>query len=233
MPAIDPPIQLRHAADVVVRAMIPILGILFLRWSSGNTLIVYFADTLAAFFSVGVLAAGRTLPVEEKSEPGWYQRLCKGVQLAGSGVGLAFIIGLVPFGFLVFMLLIQDFDWRRALTDRDLWIGIGAQFCAAVTLLLREYRRIEAKADADRVIRTRFGLVFMRWFIVCGVFFAAAELLQPQRGGVTATIFGFVLVYAVATIAMELQPQRLLAEFAPDLVQRDSGAADSKRPPAR
>jgi hypothetical protein len=235
MPTIDPPPQLRHAADVIVRALIPIFGVLFLQWSSGNTLIVYFADTLAAFFSVAVLAAGRMPSVEEKSGPEWYRRVSRGLQLAGSGAGVALIVGLVPFGFLLFMLLIQDFDWRGAFSDRDLWIGVGAQFCAAATFLLREYHHIEAEKDADRIIRARFGLVFMRWVIVCGVFFAAVELLQPQRGGVLATIFGFVLVlaYSVATIMMELQPQRLLAAFAPDLVERGSGGGSGKPPRAR
>jgi hypothetical protein len=234
MPTVDPPVQLRHAADVLTRALIPILGILVLQWSAANTLIVYFADTLAAFFSVGVLAAGRMTAVEEANGPGWYGRLSRGLQLASSGAGVALVVGLVPFGFLVFMLLIQDFDWRDALSDPDLWIGIGAQFCAAVTLLLREYRQIEAQTDADRIIRARFGLVFMRWVLVCGVFFVAAEFLQPQNGGLLSTIFGFVLVlaYAVATIMMELQPQRLLAAFAPDLAERP-GSANSKRPPSR
>jgi type II secretory pathway component PulK len=62
----------------------------------------------------------------------------------------------------------------------------------------------------------------MRWVIGCMVFFAAAELLQPQPGGALAAIFGFVLVlaYAATTIAMERQPSRLLSAFAPDLVAR-------------
>jgi len=235
----SPPVALRHAASVIARALVPIAGILFLQWSSTDTLIIYFADTLAAFFSVSVLAAGRLTPAEPRSGPAWYQRISKGLQLARSGAGVTLIVGLVPFGFLVFMLLIQDFDWWGALHDRDLWIGVGVQFCAAVTLLLREYRHIEAAADADRIIRARFGLIFMRWVVVCGVFFASAELLQPQRGGVLAAIFGFVLVlaYAVATIMMELQPERLLAPFAPDLVTPGSsprgGTTTPKHPDER
>jgi hypothetical protein len=226
-------IQMRHAGGVIARALIPIAGVLFLHWSATNLLIVYFADTLASFFSVSVLAAGRLSAAETMSGPEWCQRLRRGLQLAASGAGVTLIIGLVPFGFLVFMLLIQDFVWQFALHDRDLWIGVAAQFCGAVTLLLREYREVEASADADRVIKARFGLVFMRWVIVCGVFFAAAELLQPQYGSVRASIFGFVLVlaYAVATVVMELQPERLLAGFAPDLVPRGASpkGGDGKR----
>lgn len=220
--ATDPPIAWRHAGSVIVRALVPIAGVLFLHWSAANLLIVYFADTLAAFFAVSVLAAGRLSGTNSPSGPGWYQRLANGARLASSGAMVTLIIGLVPFGFLAFMLLMQDFVWQFALHDRDLWLGVGAQFCAAVTLLLREYRHVEAATDADRIIRARFGLVFVRWIIVCMVFFAAAEVLQPQRGGALATIFGFVLVlaYAVATIAMELQPQRLLSAFAPDLAGR-------------
>ncbi|HUH92153.1 MAG TPA: DUF6498-containing protein [Casimicrobiaceae bacterium] len=232
----QPPTAWRHAGAVVARALVPIAGVLFLHWSAANLLIVYFADTLAAFFAVSVLAAGRLSGGETPRGPAWYQRLATGARLASSGAMITLLIGLVPFGFLVFMLLMQDFVWQFALHDRDLWIGVAAQFCAAVTLLLREYRHVEAATDADRIIRARFGLVFMRWVIVCMVFFAAAELLQPQRGGVLAAIFGFVLVlaYAATTIAMELQPSRLLGAFAPDLVARGEApsapAAEKRRP---
>jgi hypothetical protein len=222
MAAVDSPPPSGHIAAVVVRNLVPIAGVLLLHWSAANLLIVYFADTLASFFAVSVLAAGRLSTIEKQDAPAWYQRLARGMHLAGSGAMAAIIIGLVPFGFLVFMLFMQDFVWQFAFHDRDLWIGIAAQFCAAVTMLLREYRRIEAASDADRLIRARFGLVFMRWIVVCIVFFGAAELLQPQRGGALAAIFGFVLVlaYAITTIFMELQPQRLLAGFAPDLLER-------------
>ena len=226
----DSTLPWRHVGGVVARALIPILGVLFLHWSAGNLLIVYFADTLASFFSVSVLAVGRLFGVEEDSGPRWYRRLSTGAQLAGSGAMLAVIIALVPFGFLLFMLLIEDFEWRFALHDRDLWIGVAAQFCAAVTLLLREYRRIEANANADRLIRARFGLVFVRWVFVCFVFMVSVGILQPQRGGLLAAIFSFVLVlaYALATIVMELQPGRLLVWFG----GRDLAPGAAKAEPA-
>jgi hypothetical protein len=234
----DSALPLRHVGSVVARALIPIAGVLFLHWSASNLLIVYFADTLASFFSVGVLGAGHLSGVEEASGPEWYRRLARGMRLAGSGALIALIIGLVPFGFLLFMLLLQDFFWRMALYDRDLWIGVAAQFCAAVTLLLREYGRIEADPDADRLIRARFGLVFVRWFVVCGAFMLSAEFLLPF-GDVGAWLFAFVLVltYALATIAMELQPWWLLSGFgAGDLVpggaktaQHETSTANDRR----
>jgi len=233
-----PALPLRHVGSVVVRALVPIVGVLFLHWSASNLLIVYFADTLASFFSVSVLAAGRLSGVEETSGPDWYRRLSRGVKLAASGAMIAAVIALVPFGFLLFMLFLQDFFWRMALYDRDLWIGVAAQFCAAVTLLLREYGRIEADPDADRLIRARFGLVFVRWFVVCGAFMLSAEFLLPF-GDVGAWLFAFALVltYALATIAMELQPWWLLTGFgAGDLVpggtkttQHDAPAAGNRR----
>ena len=89
----DSTLPLRHVGGVVTRALIPILGVLFLHWSAGNLLIVYFADTLASFFSVSVLAVGRLSGVDEESGPAWYRRLSTGAQLAGSGAMLAVILG--------------------------------------------------------------------------------------------------------------------------------------------
>jgi len=231
----EPILPWRHAASVMARALIPIAGMLFLGWSAGNLLIICFADTLASFFCVSVLAVGRTTAVAEPSGPAWYRRLSAGLRLAGSGAMITAIIGLVPFGFLVFMLYLQDFIWHFALHDRDLWIGVAAQFCGAVTLLLREFSAIEAAADADRTIKARFGLVFLRWFVVCAVFIGSAGILDPQQGGLAATIFGFVLVlaYALTTIAMELQPARLLASVgAADLLPGGAGRTpvERKRP---
>ena len=230
----DSVLPLRHVGSVVVRALVPIVGVLFLHWSASNLLIIYFADTLASFFSVGVLGAGHLSGVERTSGPEWYRRLTRGIRLAASGAMIALVIALVPFGFLLFMLLLQDFFWRMALYDRDLWIGVAAQFCAAVTLLLREYGRIEADPDADRLIRARFGLVFVRWFIVCGVFMLSAEFLLPF-GDVGAWLFSFALVltYALATIAMELRPEQLLTGFgARDLVPGGAKTAQHETPTA-
>ncbi len=43
--------QVLHAANVVARALIPVFGILFLDWSGGKVLLVYFADTLGSMYA--------------------------------------------------------------------------------------------------------------------------------------------------------------------------------------
>ena len=47
--------NLGHAANVIVRALIPIFGVFFLGWSGTKLLVVYFADTLASLYSLMML----------------------------------------------------------------------------------------------------------------------------------------------------------------------------------
>ena len=51
---VSPPVL--HAANVVARALIPVFGILFLDWSGGKVLLVYFADTLGSMYAISTLA---------------------------------------------------------------------------------------------------------------------------------------------------------------------------------
>ncbi|HEX9275779.1 MAG TPA: DUF6498-containing protein [Casimicrobiaceae bacterium] len=48
--------ELGHAANVIVRALVPIVGVAFLGWSGTKLLVVYFADTLASLYATLMLA---------------------------------------------------------------------------------------------------------------------------------------------------------------------------------
>src|ERR1700674_4660027 len=135
--------NLFHAANVLVRALIPIFGVAFLGWSGTKLLVVYFADTLASFYSSAMLAF---YAVVTKSTE--YQTTMKNGATVGGLLRTGIKVALSPFPFVLIvglffgvlplfvMLEMQAVSWREFLADRDLYIAVGCQFAGAVTLLI-------------------------------------------------------------------------------------------------
>jgi hypothetical protein len=74
-------LPLPEVVQVVVRAVVPLAGALFLRWSAGNVLFIYCADTLASMYAVCVLACARLFAFDAGGGPA-----CAAATIASSGV---------------------------------------------------------------------------------------------------------------------------------------------------
>src|SRR5947209_18207227 len=160
------PFRLADLVNVAMRALVPLAGIVFLDWQAGNVVFVYCADVLASVYAVCVLVCGRLFTMEPSEGPAWWRRLWAGVQLALTAL-LPWVVIAVPLAMtMVIVLGSVELDWHAALRSRELWLAAAAQFGAAVALLLRDYDVIIGDRDADRAIKRRFGLVFLRWVIV-------------------------------------------------------------------
>jgi hypothetical protein len=205
-----------EVVQVVVRAAVPLFGALFLGWPAGNLLLVYCADVLAALYVVCVLACGRLFAFDVDAGPAWWRRLWYDVQLALTAL-LPFAALAVPVAVTMALVLAQvGFDWRHALAERGLWLGVAAQFSAAATLLLREYDAAIAAPDAGWRIKRRAGLAFLRWGVIAMAAWSIIAVL-PYRAVL------LVAACTLAQIALELYPARVLRSF---------GAADLAVPPA-
>lgn len=213
-------LSIGHAINVILRALIPIFGIAFLGWSGTKLLVVYLADTLASLYGVAMLAlyAGILRGAEYQA---WIAAgLTLGKRLrTGIGVALAPIPFLLIVGFffgvlpLFVMLDMQNVFWREFLTDRDLWIAVGCQFAAAMGLLSNQLKFAREIDDPTRLFRHQIALFGARWgaMILIGFFLAAY---------IPRSIYGALLIvtYALATIALELAPERSL-----ELIARVTG----------
>ena len=217
-----PPFNFAHAVNVVVRALIPIFGVALLGWSGTKLLVVYFADTLASFYSVGMLASYATTIKSAE-----YQAWIKGGPTIGkrlrTGIGVAliplpfilvvgFFFGILP---LFVMLDIQQVPWREFLTDRDLYIAVGCQFAGALTLLMNELDWVGTMGNPQQLFQHRVALLAARWGAIVFVGFFLAVIIP-------LVIYGplLILIYAAATIVLELAPARAL-----DLLARWPGRA--------
>lgn len=209
MVPLSPPVL--HAANVVARALIPVFGILFLGWSGGKVLLVYFADTLGSMYAVSILAAYAAAHTEPEFQA-WIKdgitplkrlRIVVGAALIGF---LGPVMVAIPFGgFLAILLTIQDFAWSEAFADRTLWIGIGCQFVGTVTLMIGQLKWIATLKDPGKLVRARSGLLFARW--------VAMLLVGVLVMGLPREIYLLlvVLAYAAGTVALELVPERVLS----------------------
>jgi hypothetical protein len=218
-----------HVINVVVRALIPVFGIVFLGWSGGKVLIVYLADTLGSMYAVSVLAAYAATRSEPKFQA-WIKDGVTPLKRVRIVVGTA-LIGLLgpimvalPFGgFLAILLAFQDFAWSEAFADRRLWISIGCQFALTIAVMIGQLRWITTLKDPGKLVKARTGLLFARWVAMLLVGVLAIPL--PRE----IYLIVIVLAYAAGTAALELAPERvLIAIDAQDLLDalrpRDAGA---------
>ena len=196
--------------QVAARAVIPVAGILFLQWQPGDVVFVYCADVLASVYVVCVLTCARLFAMEPVEGPAWWRRLWVGVQLGLTAIAPWLAIALPLAATMAIVLATVGLDWQHVLASRSLWLAAAAQFGTAVLFLLREYDAIVDAPNADWAIKRQFGLVFLRWVIVLMIGWSVLAGL-PGYG------FTVVLACSVATIAVELFPNRVL---------RSVGAAD-------
>jgi hypothetical protein len=212
-PAMEPIV----VAQVVVRNVVPIVGILAFGWRPFNVLALYFVDTMMVIAALcAVIACGLTF-VDKDSVAG---RLNSEAGFLGAGVFIAAFIA-VPLGIpLVFM---ADGDMgtiEATLADRSFYIGAAIQAAFALWTYVGLRRAMAAGATLEKLrVKRRFALTFLRW---------VALLLVVDTGigrhlGHVAP-FLFVVVYVAVTIFAEIAPDRFLREM--------PGGAEDADPPA-
>jgi hypothetical protein len=202
-----------NAANVIARALIPIVGIFFLDWSGTSLLVVYFADTLASLYACAVVAGYAAL-LREAEYQAWTKDGLTLAKRLRTWVGVfalplpflavvGFFFGVLP---LFVMLDIQDVPWSTFLSDRKLWIGVACQFFGAFVLLTRLLARVGPADDPNQYVKTMMTPLAIRW----GALVLVGFFLSPY---IPRVIYGplLIVIYAVATVALELAPQRVMA----------------------
>ena len=213
------PLPAGDVLQVALRALVPVAGVLFLGWPAGNVVFVYCADVLASMYVVCVLACARLFALEATEGPAWWRRSWAMAQLALMAL-MPWVVIAAPLAVtMVIVLVATGFDWQEALRSRGLWLGALAQFGIALQLLLRDYDALLAAPDADRAIKRRFGLVFLRWAIVLAIGWSVLAAFPD---------YGLVIVIAcsVATAALELYPDRVLRAFGSADLATDGALGD-------
>ena len=194
-------------ASLIARNLVPAFGILFLGWSAGNILVLYFVDTLLSMAVVILLIARHITGLGKPGEAGRPLRGPLDWARAAAGALLGAGLISVPLGVPVLIVLLQ-FDWSLAdaLADRGFLIGLALQVGASISGCIQAHRDLLARTDDERVLKHRAAFVVARWIVVVvAAIVGPFGVLGPWLGGAL-----LVLVYAAATVYFEVLPGRAL-----------------------
>ena len=197
------PLSPLAVTNAVARNLVPLGGILFLRWSAANVLILYFVDTLLA---MAVMFAGlmrHFLP--PPTDEGWAARANAEVGYVGAALFICAFLA-VPLGVpLIFMLMGSDVAWRELLADPAFRSGLVLQAVAAFWSCWNLYRALQTHTPEELRLKRQFALVFLRWLVVIMVSYFGIGLFLGRYAA-----FFFVAIYTVATIMIDVAPDRFL-----------------------
>jgi hypothetical protein len=206
-------IELRSALEdrreqiifVVLRNLIPVVGILFLGWSAQNLIALYFADTLGAMWAL-ITALALNLP-EAKLGKGL---LVRAQAYATVIFATAFLVAFIaiPLGMPLFIYAMAvQWDWRAAFGDTDFGYGLLVIAGLAFVGMLRHYQVIARLTPDGSNAKRDFGILITRWFLVMVLIYFAGFLLGELGAYV------MVIGYVAATVASEIFPERFANLF--------------------
>lgn len=187
-------------AEVVLRNMIGVVGVLFLGWSAQTLIVLYFFDTMGGMMSIFAALMLEYFGMPENTLGNRLYNL--GTALALSAFLAAFIA--IPIGMpVLIMTLMSSWSLKDALAQPGFMYGVLAILGTALLSTLYWSRRIDMEGQrGERALKREFTLIFGRWlFVVFAVYTPLVVLFQ----------FGpaiIVIIYAVVSGYTELYPER-------------------------
>lgn len=190
-----------HAVTIVLRSLVPVIGVVWLHWSAPKLLVVYLADTAAAYY---VLLASLAERAGNGVGASGLEHLLRAALVPIPTLALVgLFFGILP---LFVMLELQDVRWPELLGDAGMWRGVALQFVLAAWVIARRSSGARALAPGSFELRTQRQGLTLRWLaMILAGFFLARDVPRVVYGPL------LVALYSLATAALEIAPQRMLA----------------------
>jgi Family of unknown function (DUF6498) len=191
-------------AQVVLRNIVPLVGILAFQWAAGNVLFLYLLDTvLSMAVIIAGLASTFSPPPAGEGAASWINAEA-GYIAAGLFVAAFLAIPLgMPVGI---MLAASGFSFWGAFRDHSLRIGVLIQAALALWSYVSLYRALRTYSPEQLRLRSRFALVLMRWVVVIMATYFILDILPPGE----FVLLLLVIAYIAGSIVAEVSPDRFL-----------------------
>lgn len=207
-------------ANVVVRNLVPVGGILFLGWSAPSILVLYFVDTMLAM-TVMFAGLARHLAPAPSGDDGVASRVNAEVGYVAAALFITAFIA-IPLGLpLLFVGAAADTSWRDVFAEPSFRVGLVLQAIAAFWSGVGLYRALRTHTPQELRIKKRFALVFLRWIAVLMAMYSGLLFLFGRFAPLV-----LVAVYAGTSIMIDIAPDRFLQMM-------PGGAEDAEPEPKR
>jgi hypothetical protein len=176
-------------ASILARNLAPIAGLVLLGWNATHMALLYYVDTIVSIATWVLLLFlhGSDMPIDMSTAKG----------KAAVAVAVAALTGVYA---LVFawpvMVVLGMTSVDTDLADRAFLGGLAGQLLAACSTFVTANRQLRGRDDREAIIKSRFGVVTLRWVAVLMI-----SMVAP---------FAVVLVvaYTAASIYWELKPPK-------------------------
>lgn len=194
-----------QAAEVSLRSLLALAGLVALGWSAPSILLLFFFDTLAALWAI--LAGAMFFYFDGGSKTMRDRFYVLASSLALSAVAVAFLA--LPLGFPVYLLFVRSGDtWQEALAQPGFGPALlGIAGLAMVGAATWSLPMLADETQGRRRLRAEFALVFGRWALII----MASYMVAIYAGRLGAVLV--VMLYTVLVIYTELYPARFLGWF--------------------
>jgi Family of unknown function (DUF6498) len=190
-------------AQVVVRNVVPVVGILLFGWRAFNVLALYFVDTMMIVVVLCAVIARALTPPDKSAVGGG---VGGELRFVAAGFFIAAFMA-IPLGIpLLFMANGDMGTIGMTLSDRGFYVGAAIQAAMALWTCVALRRGLAAGMTLETMrVKRRFAMVFLRWVAVLLVAYTGIGLAFGRYAP-----FLFVVVYVVASIVAEIAPDRFL-----------------------
>jgi hypothetical protein len=177
-------------ASIIARNLAPIAGLLLLGWNAAHMALLYYIDTVVSIGSLVLLLFlhGTDMPIDLSTPKGKAAVALSVAVLAGVYAAVFAWPVIVMFGMS---------GGGTDLADRAFLGGLAGQLFAACTTFVTMDRQLRGRgAGQEAIIKSRFGIVTLRWVAVLAISFVAPFAVV------------IVVVYSAASIYWELKPPK-------------------------
>lgn len=190
-------------ANVAVRNLVPVGGVLFLGWSATGILVLYFVDTMLAMTVMFAGLARHFTPAP--AGDGIASRVNAEVGIVAAALLVSAFIA-VPLGLpLLFVGAVAQTNWREVFAEPSFRTGLVLQAIAAFWSGVGLYRALAVHTPEALKLKKRFALVLLRWVALLMAMYSGLLFLFGRFAPLV-----LVAVYAGTSIMIDIAPDRFL-----------------------
>lgn len=189
-----------QTAGIVVRHLIPLVGVLWFGWSAGQFLLLSVFNVAFSVACIGVVGVGVSTRRQDGPSKSWADELAFGMSLLAAGA----VISLVLTGMFGWVIAVLASDSEHSLFNASLAWSALAMMASAAPALFTQYRADvrSSLSEEDRKKRDQPNVLVL---VMCG--------------GLIFIMSGYAADFSLVALAMAVTALFTFRDLRPDLMR--------------